>query len=137
MENSLGKAIERLKRQAEMLNEPLEELKMLQLRMGEETERFLALLAHAAGGHSLSFSWGPLGCDIRKGANGTVCDCDVQYEDEEFEDFLKKQSFDRETAVRVFILSNREEIIEACTGALEEQRRLLMENIEHIYSLIE
>ncbi|MDO9508917.1 MAG: hypothetical protein Q7I97_06185 [Thermovirgaceae bacterium] len=137
MEHSLSESMERLKKQAELLREPLEELQTLRHRMGEETERFLSSLVLAAGGHPLGFSWGPLGCVIRKGANGTVCDCHVEEGDEEFEEFLKNQAFDRETAIRVFTLSHREEIIEACTGALEEQRRLLMENIEHIQTLIE
>ena len=137
MEHSLSESIESLLRHAVLLNVPLEELQILQRRMGEETERFMSSLAHAAGGHPLHFSWGPLACAIRKGANGTVCDCSVEDGDEEFEDFIKSQAFDRETAIRVFILSHREEIIEACAGALEEQRRLLMENIEHIHTLIE
>lgn len=137
MENSLQEAMERLRKQAELLDEPMEELQTLQQRIGEETERFLSSLAQTAGGHPLGFSWGPLDCVIRKGTNGAACDCRVKEGDEEFEEFLRNQSFERETAVPVFILSHREEIIEACTGALEEQRRLLVENIKNMKTLIE
>ncbi len=137
MENSLSEAMERLKKQAELLDEPAEELRSLQSKLEREAERFFQSVARAAGGRPLKFSWGSLGCVIRKGSNGASCECRVEEGDEEFEEFTKNQAFDRETAISVFILSHREEIIEACAGALEEQRRLLMENIEHIRTLIE
>ena len=136
MGNSLQESMERLSRQSGLLDEPLKELQELRQRLSVETERFLSSVARAAGGRPLSFSWGSLQCVIRKGANGSSCDCRVEEKDEEVREFASDLSLDLETAIRVYILSHREEIIEACTRALEEQSRLLVENIENMQTLI-
>ena len=137
MENSLSEAMERLKKQASLLDEPLEELQRLQHSLGGEAERFLSSVARAAGGKLLSFSWGVLQCVIRKGGNGASCDCRVEENDEEVRGLASDLSLDLETAMRVYILSHREEIIEACAQALEDQRQTLRESIDHIRSLLD
>lgn len=137
MENSLSEAMERLKRQAALLNEPLEELQSLQQSLGGEVERFLSSVARAAGGRPLSFSWGALQCVIRKGGNGASCDCRVEEGDEDVRELAADLSLDLETATRVYILSHREELVEACAQALEDQRQTLRESIDHISSLLE
>lgn len=137
MENSLHEAMERLSRQSGLLDEPLEELQELRQRLSGETERFLSSVARAAGGRPLSFSWGSLQCVIRKGANGPSCDCRVEEKDEEIREFASDLSLDMETAIQVYILSHREEIIEACAQALDEQRQTLRDSIDHIRSLLD
>lgn len=137
MENSLSEAMERLKRQAALLDEPLEELQSLQQSLGGEVERFLSSVARAAGGRPLSFSWGALQCVIRKGGNGASCDCRVEEGDEDVRELAADLSLDLETATRVYILSHREELVEACAQALEDHRQTLRESIDHISSLLE
>jgi len=134
--NPLQEAMERLSLQSGLLDEPLEELQKLQQRLSGEAERFLSSVARAAGGRPLRFSWGSLQCVIRKGANGPSCDCRVEEEDEEVKEFASDLSLDLETATRVYILSHREEIIEACAQALDEQRQTLRDSIDHIRSLL-
>ncbi|HRV71842.1 MAG TPA: hypothetical protein P5541_07375 [Thermovirgaceae bacterium] len=137
MENSLSEAMERLKRQAGLLDEPIEELRSLQSRLEGEAERFLESVARAAGGRPLKFSWGSLGCVIRKGANGALCDCRVEEGDEEIGELAADLSLDLESATRVYILSHREEITEACAQALEDQRQTLRDSIDHIRSILD
>jgi ABC-type transporter Mla subunit MlaD len=137
LENSLSEAMERLKKQAELLDEPAEELRSLQSKLEREAERFLQSVARAAGGRPLKFSWGSLGCIIRKGSNGASCDCRIEEGEEEIEELASDLSLDLESATRVYILSHREEIIEACAQALEEQRHTLRDSIDHIRSILD
>ncbi len=137
MEKSFQEALGKLSRQAELLNDPIEELQNLQQSLARDVERFLSSVAMAAGGRPLGFSLGALSCVIRKGSNGASCNCRLEEEVDEIKKFTSDLFLDIETATRVYILSHREEILEACTQALEHQGQILSGSIDHIRSLLD